>query len=140
MSISNNTGGISNYLAKIWSSRWYIQVRESGKSVLRMIPSAKRFAKKTETSIKGFLSPGALFEELGFQYIGPMDGHNLKDLVRTLKNINNLSGPVFLHLVTKKGIGFIPAEKDPITFHALSNAKPSSTKNKVNRWQHISLC
>ena len=122
MSISNNTGGIANYLAKIWSSKWYIQVRESGKSVLRMIPSAKRFAKQTETSIKGFLSPGALFEELGFHYIGPMDGHNLKDLVRTLKNINNLSGPIFLHLVTKKGKGFIPAEKDPITFHALSNS------------------
>ncbi|MDC3078295.1 1-deoxy-D-xylulose-5-phosphate synthase [SAR86 cluster bacterium] len=137
MSISNNTGGISNYLAKIWSSRWYIQVRESGKSVLRMIPSAKRFAKKTETSIKGFLSPGALFEELGFQYIGPMDGHNLKDLVRTLKNINNLSGPVFLHLVTKKGKGFIPAEKDPITFHALSNAKPSSTKNTGPKYQEV---
>ena len=137
MSISNNTGGISNYLAKIWSSRWYIQVRESGKSVLRMIPSAKRFAKKTETSIKGFLSPGALFEELGFQYIGPMDGHNLKDLVRTLKNINNLSGPVFLHLVTKKGKGFIPAEKDPITFHALSNAKSSSTKNIGPKYQEV---
>ena len=137
MSISNNTGGVSNYLAKIWSSRWYIQVRESGKSVLRMIPSAKRFAKKTETSIKGFLSPGALFEELGFQYIGPMDGHNLKDLVRTLKNINNLSGPVFLHLVTKKGKGFIPAEKDPITFHALSNAKPSSTKNIGPKYQEV---
>ena len=137
MSISNNTGGIANYLAKIWSSKWYIQVRESGKSVLRMIPSAKRFAKQTETSIKGFLSPGALFEELGFHYIGPMDGHNLKDLVRTLKNINNLSGPIFLHLVTKKGKGFIPAEKDPITFHALSNSKPSSTKNKGPKYQEV---
>ena len=137
MSISNNTGGISNYLAKIWSSKWYIQARESGKSVLRMIPSAKRFAKKTETSIKGFLSPGALFEELGFQYIGPMDGHNLKDLVRTLKNINNLSGPVFLHLVTKKGKGFIPAENDPITFHALSGSKPSSSENKGPKYQEV---
>ena len=137
MSISNNTGGISNYLAKIWSSKWYIQARESGKSVLRMIPSAKRFAKKTETSIKGFLSPGALFEELGFQYIGPMDGHNLKDLIRTLKNINNLSGPVFLHLVTKKGKGFIPAENDPITFHALSSSKPSSTENKGPKYQEV---
>ena len=137
MSISNNTGGISNYLAKIWSSKWYIQIREGGKSVLRMIPSAKRFAKKTETHIKGFLSPGALFEELGFQYIGPMDGHNLKDLVRTLKNINDLSGPVFLHLVTQKGKGFIPAEKDPIKFHALSKIETSKTKNIGPKYQEV---
>ena len=137
MSISNNTGGISNYLAKIWSSKWYIQIREGGKSVLRMIPSAKRFAKKTETHIKGFLSPGALFEELGFQYIGPMDGHNLKDLVRTLKNINDLSGPVFLHLVTQKGKGFIPAEKDPIKFHALSKIETSTSKNIGPKYQEV---
>ena len=137
MSISNNTGGISNYLAKIWSSKWYIQIREGGKSVLRMIPSAKRFAKKTETHIKGFLSPGALFEELGFQYIGPMDGHNLKDLVRTLKNINDLSGPVFLHLVTQKGKGFIPAEKDPIKFHALPKIETSTTKNIGPKYQEV---
>ena len=137
MSISNNTGGISNYLAKIWSSKWYIQIREGGKSVLRMIPSAKRFAKKTETHIKGFLSPGALFEELGFQYIGPMDGHNLKDLVRTLKNINDLSGPVFLHLVTQKGKGFIPAEKDPIKFHALSKIETSKSKNIGPKYQEV---
>ena len=137
MSISNNTGGMSNYLAKIWSSRWYIQIREGGKSVLRMIPSAKRFAKKTETHIKGFLSPGALFEELGFQYIGPMDGHNLKDLVRTLKNINDLSGPVFLHLVTQKGKGYLPAEKDPIKFHALSKIESSSGKNKGPKYQEV---
>ena len=137
MSISNNTGGISNYLAKIWSSKWYIQIREGGKSVLRMIPSAKRFAKKTETHIKGFLSPGALFEELGFQYIGPMDGHNLKDLIRTLKNINDLSGPVFLHLVTQKGKGFIPAEKDPIKFHALSKIETSTSKNIGPKYQEV---
>ncbi len=136
MSISNNIGGVSNYLAKIWSSKTYIQIRESGKSVLRMIPSAKRFAKKTETHIKGFLSPGALFEELGFQYIGPMDGHNLRDLIKALKNINNLSGPVFLHLVTKKGKGFIPAEQDPIKFHALSKSEPSK-KNKGPKYQEI---
>ncbi len=137
MSISNNTGGMSNYLAKIWSSKWYIQIREGGKSVLRMIPSAKRFAKKTETHIKGFLSPGALFEELGFQYIGPMDGHNLKDLVRTLKNINDLSGPVFLHLVTQKGKGFLPAEKEPIKFHALSKIETSKAKNIGPKYQEV---
>ena len=95
-----------------------------------MIPSAKRFAKKTETHIKGFLSPGAIFEELGFQYIGPLDGHNLKDLTRTLKNINDLSGPVFLHLVTKKGKGFTPAEENPIKFHALPKSQSVPNKNK----------
>ena len=137
MSISNNIGGISNYLAKIWSSKWYIQTRESGKSALRMIPSAKRFAKKTETHIKGFLSPGALFEELGFQYIGPLDGHNLKDLTRTLKNINDLSGPVFLHLVTKKGKGFTPAEENPIKFHALPKSQSVPNKNKGPKYQEV---
>ena len=137
MSISNNTGGISNYLARIWSSEWYIQAREGGKSVLRMIPSAKRFAKKTETHIKGFLSPGALFEELGFHYIGPMDGHNLKEVIRTLKNINEISGPVFLHLVTQKGKGFIPAEKDPIKYHALSKIESPSQLNTGPKYQEV---
>ena len=137
MSISNNTGGISNYLARIWSSKWYIQAREGGKSVLRMIPSAKRFAKKTETHIKGFLSPGALFEELGFHYIGPMDGHNLKELIRTLKNINEIPGPVFLHLVTQKGKGFTPAEKDPIKYHALSKIESPSQLNTGPKYQEV---
>ena len=137
MSISNNTGGISNYLARIWSSKWYIQAREGGKSVLRMIPSAKRFAKKTETHIKGFLSPGALFEELGFHYIGPMDGHNLKEVIRTLKNINEISGPVFLHLVTQKGKGFTPAEKDPIKYHALSKIESPSQLNTGPKYQEV---
>ena len=137
MSISNNTGGISNYLARIWSSKWYIQAREGGKSVLRMIPSAKRFAKKTETHIKGFLSPGALFEELGFHYIGPMDGHNLKEVIRTLKNINEISGPVFLHLVTQKGKGFAPAEKDPIKYHALSKIESPSQLNTGPKYQEV---
>jgi 1-deoxy-D-xylulose-5-phosphate synthase len=138
MSISNNIGGISNYLAKIWSSKWYIQVRESGKTVLRMIPSAKRFAKRTESHIKGMLSPGTLFEELGFQYIGPMDGHDLKNIVRTLKNIKNLSGPIFLHLVTQKGKGFIPAELDPIKYHAISKkVLNSSSKNLGLKYQDV---
>ena len=137
MSISNNTGGISNYLARIWSSKWYIQAREGGKSVLRMIPSAKRFAKKTETHIKGFLSPGALFEELGFHYIGPMDGHNLKEVIRTLKNINEISGPVFLHLVTQKGKGFTPAEKDPIKYHALTKIESPSQLNTGPKYQEV---
>ena len=102
-----------------------------------MIPSAKRFAKKTETHIKGFLSPGALFEELGFHYIGPMDGHNLKEVIRTLKNLNEIPGPVFLHLVTQKGKGFAPAEKDPIKYHALSKIESPSQLNSGPKYQEV---
>jgi 1-deoxy-D-xylulose-5-phosphate synthase len=103
-----------------------------------MIPSAKRFAKRTESHIKGMLSPGTLFEELGFQYIGPMDGHDIKSLVRTLNNLKDLSGPIFLHLVTKKGKGFIPAELDPIKYHAISGQTSTSTsKNLGPKYQDV---
>ena len=87
MSISNNIGGISNYLNKIWSSKWYTQIREGGKKALRFIPSAKRFASKAEIHFKGMFTPGAMFEELGFHYIGPIDGHDLNFLIETLKNL-----------------------------------------------------
>ena len=120
MSISNNIGGISNYLNKIWSSKFYTQIREGGKKVLRFIPSAKRFASKAEISLKGMFTPGAIFEELGFHYIGPIDGHDLNLLIDTLKNLNNLKGPKFLHVITTKGKGYLPAEKDQIGFHAIS--------------------
>ena len=90
MSISNNIGGISNYLNKIWSSKWYTQIREGGKKAMRFIPSAKRFASKAEIHFIGMFTPGAMFEELGFHYIGPFDGHDLNFLVETLKNLENL--------------------------------------------------
>ena len=131
MSISKNIGGLSNYLARIWSSRWYTQIREGGKMALRLIPSARKFASKAEEHIKGMVAPGTLFEELGFNYIGPMDGHNVKEIIRTLRNLNDTSGPKLLHLITKKGKGFKPAEVDPIGFHAITKMEnPNASKKK----------
>ena len=131
MSISKNIGGLSNYLARIWSSRWYTQIREGGKMALRMIPSARKFASKAEEHIKGMVAPGTLFEELGFNYVGPMDGHNVKEIIRTLRNLKDTSGPKLLHLITKKGKGFKSAEDDPIGFHAITKMEnPNSSKEK----------
>ena len=132
MSISNNIGGISNYLNKIWSSKWYTQIREGGKKAMRFIPSAKRFASKAEIHFKGMFTPGAMFEELGFHYIGPIDGHDLNFLVETLKNLENLKGPKFLHVITTKGKGYIPAEADPIGYHAISKM-PSPEETNQNK-------
>lgn len=132
MSISKNIGGLSNYLARIWSSRWYTQIREGGKMALRLIPSARNFASKAEEHIKGMVAPGTLFEELGFNYVGPMDGHNVKEIIRTLRNLNDTSGPKLLHLITKKGKGFKPAEVDPIGFHAITKMENPNTSKKKN--------
>jgi 1-deoxy-D-xylulose-5-phosphate synthase len=132
MSISKNIGGLSNYLARIWSSRWYTQIREGGKMALRLIPSARNFASKAEEHIKGMVAPGTLFEELGFNYVGPMDGHNVKEIIRTLRNLNDTSGPKLLHLITKKGKGFEPAEVDPIGFHAITKMENPNTSKKKN--------
>ncbi len=137
MSISKNTGGFSNYLAKIWASKFYTSIRESGKTALRFIPSAKDFAKRAETHFKGMFTPGTLFEELGFNYIGPMDGHNLKEMLRTLETLKSVKGPKFLHLITKKGKGFAPAEENPIGFHALN--KIENTKKKSNGIKYSSV-
>ena len=128
MSISKNTGGFSNYLARIWASKFYTSIREGGKTALRFIPSAKNFAKRAETHFKGMLAPGTLFEELGFNYIGPMDGHNLNEMLATLRNLKDLKGPKLLHLITQKGKGFEPAEKNPIGFHALNKIETSNSK------------
>ena len=130
MSISRNIGGFSNYLARIWASKFYTSVREGGKTALRFIPSAKNFAKRAETHFKGMLAPGTLFEELGFNYIGPMDGHNLNEMLKTLKNLKDIKGPKLLHLITQKGKGFLPAEKNPIGFHALN--KIETTESSTN--------
>ena len=137
MSISKNTGGFSNYLAKIWASKFYTSIREGGKTALRFIPSAKDFAKRAETHFKGMFTPGTLFEELGFNYIGPMDGHNLKEILRTLETLKSVKGPKFLHLITQKGKGFAPAEKNPIGFHALN--KIEKTKRKSNGTKYSSV-
>ncbi|PSF15010.1 1-deoxy-D-xylulose-5-phosphate synthase [Marinobacter shengliensis] len=124
MSISRNVGGLSNYFAKLLASRTYNQVRDSSKKVLKSTPHLMALAKKTEEHFKGMIAPGTLFEELGFNYIGPIDGHDLPLLVETLENIRELDGPQFLHVVTTKGKGFAPAEADPIGYHAINKIEP----------------
>ena len=119
MAISPNVGAMNNYFTRIISSKLYSSVREESKKVLSRVPSVWELAKKTEEHVKGMIVPGTLFEELGFNYIGPMDGHDVDLLVDTLRNIKDLSGPVFLHIVTKKGKGYSPAEKDPLAYHGV---------------------
>ena len=124
MSISKNVGGLSNYLAKIISSRTYASMREGSKKILSRLPGAWEIARKVEEHAKGMLVPGTLFEELGWNYVGPIDGHDLPTLVTTLRNMRDLDGPQFLHVVTKKGKGFAPAELDPIGYHAITKLEP----------------
>ncbi len=137
MSISRNIGGFSNYLARIWASKFYTSVREEGKTALRFIPSAKNFAKRAETHFKGMLAPGTLFEELGFNYIGPMDGHNLNEMLKTLKNLKDIKGPKLLHLITQKGKGFLPAEKNPIGFHALNKIETTESNSNGKKYSTV---
>jgi len=119
MAISPNVGAMNNYFTKVISSRLYSTVREESKRVLSSLPSVWELARKTEEHVKGMVVPGTLFEELGFNYIGPIDGHDLDMLVPTLEKLRELSGPVFLHIVTKKGKGYAPAEKDPLAYHGV---------------------
>jgi len=141
MSISENVGALNNHLARLLSGSFYSSIREGGKKILSGVPPIKEFVKKTEEHVKGLVSPsGTMFEELGFNYIGPIDGHNVEELINTLQNMSSLKGPQFLHIVTKKGKGYIPAEKDPIGFHGVpkfnhlsgelpkSNATPTYSK------------
>ncbi|VXB23264.1 1-deoxyxylulose-5-phosphate synthase, thiamine-requiring, FAD-requiring [Pseudomonas sp. 8AS] len=127
MSISKNVGGLSNYLAKIISSRTYSSMREGSKKILSRLPGAWEIARKVEEHAKGMLVPGTLFEELGWNYVGPIDGHDLPTLIATLRNMRDLDGPQFLHVVTKKGKGFAPAEADPIGYHAITKLEPIKT-------------
>lgn len=119
MSISPNVGGLSKYLTRLLSSRFYSSVRESGKKVLSKTPAMQDFARRAEEHTKGMLLPGTLFEEMGFIYYGPVDGHDVTELVKILENIKGIEGPKFLHVVTKKGKGYEPAEKDPCGYHAV---------------------
>ncbi|MEL7940340.1 1-deoxy-D-xylulose-5-phosphate synthase [Pseudomonas delhiensis] len=130
MSISHNVGGLSNYLAKILSSRTYSSMREGSKKALSRLPGAWEIARRTEEYAKGMLVPGTLFEELGWNYIGPIDGHDLPTLIATLRNMRDLKGPQFLHVVTKKGKGFAPAEADPIGYHAITKLEPAGAAPK----------
>ncbi|WP_455218216.1 1-deoxy-D-xylulose-5-phosphate synthase [Kaarinaea lacus] len=126
MSISPNVGGLSNYLAKVLSSKLYVTAKEGSKKVLSQIPSMWELAKRAEEHVKGMVIPGTLFEELGFNYIGPIDGHDVEVLVKTLKNLKELKGPQFLHIVTRKGKGFKPAEENPCKFHGVSSYDPDT--------------
>ncbi|MDO5054878.1 MAG: 1-deoxy-D-xylulose-5-phosphate synthase [Pasteurella oralis] len=120
MSISENVGALNNHLARLLTGSFYSSIREGGKKILSGMPPIKEFVKKTEEHVKGFVSPvGTMFEQLGFNYIGPIDGHNIEELISTLKNMRSLKGPQFLHIMTKKGKGYAPAEKDPIGFHGV---------------------
>lgn len=137
MSISNNVGGLSNYLAKILSSRTYSTMREGSKKILSHLPGAWEIARRTEEYAKGMLVPGTLFEELGWNYIGPIDGHDLPTLIATLRNMRDLQGPQFLHVITKKGKGFAPAEADPIRYHAISKTEPDSPADSGPKYANI---
>ena len=130
MSISENIGGLRNYLARIWASKTYNRIRESGKSVLTYVPGAKEFARKAEIHAKGMVAPGSLFEELGFEYFGPVDGHDTNNLINILDNLKNIHGPKFLHVITTKGKGYAPAENDPVGFHAINKIKQEDLPNK----------
>jgi len=120
MSISPNVGALSNRVAQILSGKLYTYVRQTGKKVLSNMPPVWEIAKRAEEHIKGLIVPGTLFEELGFNYIGPIDGHHLPTLLETIRNIKNLDGPQFLHVITRKGKGYAPAEADPVKYHAVS--------------------
>ena len=127
MSIGHNTGGLATYFAKIWASKTYTALREGSKKILGHVRGAWDLAKKTEEHMKGMVAPGTMFEELGWHYIGPFDGHDLPQLVSTLQVMADLKGPQFLHIRTIKGKGFAPAERDPIGYHAINKLEPAKT-------------
>ena len=121
MSISPNVGALTNRFAQLLSSRLYTTVREGGKMVLGGLPPVREIARRAEEHVKGFIVPGTLFEEFGFNYVGPIDGHDLKALLPTLANLRRLDGPRLLHVVTRKGKGYAPAESDPVKYHGIGS-------------------
>jgi len=133
MSISPNVGGLSNYLARILSGKLYSTMREGSKKALRRMPSVWKLARRAEEHVKGMVVPGTLFEELGFNYIGPIDGHDLPVLRRTLHNLRAMQGPQFLHVVTRKGKGYGPAERKPVIFHGVTGFDPATGKIEKGR-------
>ncbi|MBZ5487647.1 1-deoxy-D-xylulose-5-phosphate synthase [Halomonas aquamarina] len=126
MSISENVGGLATYLARVLSSKPYLKIREESKKVLSHLPGALELARRTEEHMKGMVSPATLFEEMGFHYVGPIDGHDLEALTETLANLRNAKGPQFLHIKTVKGKGFLPAEADQIGYHAITKLEKTS--------------
>lgn len=126
MSISENVGALNRYFARILSGNFYTSLREGGKRILSGVPPLHELASRAEEHFKGMVTPGTFFEELGFNYIGPIDGHDVVNLVDTIRNMRQLKGPQLLHVVTKKGKGYAPAEQDPIGYHAVSKFDPAS--------------
>lgn len=126
MSISNNVGALSNYFAKLLSGKVYATVREGSKKVLRQMPTVWELARRSEAHMKGMILPGTIFEEMGLNYIGPIDGHDLDAVLTTLENMRDLKGPQLLHVVTRKGKGYSPAEADPIKWHGPGPFDPTS--------------
>jgi 1-deoxy-D-xylulose-5-phosphate synthase len=128
MSISENVGALNSHLARLLTGNFFNSIRDGGKKLLSNVPPIKEFASRAEEHIKGMVVPGTIFEELGFNYIGPIDGHDVKGVVDTLRNMRNIKGPQILHVVTKKGKGFERAEKDPIKFHAVPKFNPKDAE------------
>src|SRR5271165_715975 len=126
MSISNNVGAMSNYFARVLSGKVYATLREGGKKVLSQMPTVWELARRSEEHMKGMILPGTVFEEMGLNYIGPIDGHDLHALLATLENMRDLKGPQLLHIVTRKGKGYAPAEADPIKWHGPGPFDPAS--------------
>lgn len=130
MSISKNKGGLSDYLAKIWASKSYKQLKSSGKSVLSKLPYALHISRNLKDGIKSAIMPGNLFEDIGINYIGPIDGHDIELLQKTIKRMMEKDSPYLLHIITKKGAGFIPAEEERIKYHAISKIEPEKNSSK----------
>ena len=138
MSISENIGGLSNYFSRIWASKTYKGIKKSGASFLKPLPQAYHLARKVETQMKAMVAPGTIFEELGLNYIGPIDGHNLKQLKEVISNLKDFEGPQFLHIITKKGAGLDLAESDRIGFHAIGKINSiKDKKSKQKKYQDI---
>ncbi|MDC2972915.1 1-deoxy-D-xylulose-5-phosphate synthase [Gammaproteobacteria bacterium] len=138
MSISENIGGLSNYFSRIWASKTYKGIKKSGSSFLKPLPQAYHLARKVETQMKAMVAPGSIFEELGLNYIGPIDGHNLKELKDVISNLKEFEGPQFLHIITKKGAGLDSAEADRIGFHAIGKINAIKDKKiKQKKYQDI---
>jgi len=138
MSISENIGGLSNYFSRIWASKTYKGIKKSGASFLKPLPQAYHLARKVETQMKAMVAPGTIFEELGLNYIGPIDGHNLKQLKEVISNLKDFEGPQFLHIITKKGAGLDLAEADRIGFHAIGKINSiKDKKSKQKKYQDI---
>ena len=138
MSISENVGGLNNYFSRIWASKLYKGIKSNGKKFLKNIPVAHHLARTVETHMKTMVAPGAIFEELGLNYIGPIDGHNIDQLLNVIGNLRNFEGPQFLHIITKKGAGYNLAEEDRIKYHAISKTNTPKSKEKTKpKYQDI---